>query len=219
LFEAVMLYSNWLKPVIGMSDCNWGLLDGMNADGLTVSLAFGGRKISGIGFGIPLIVRYLLETTATVEEAIAKLKTIPVHMTYNLTLADATGNYATVFLAPDREPIISVAAMATNHQEKIEWPQYAKLTHTEERKTFLETINANPLETEETIKQKFLEHPLFNYNYAKSFGTLYTSHYRITERQVALYWQNNKMIEQSFEQFTESIIPVHLPMSQMKKVI
>ena len=37
-FEGVLLNTNWLKPIIGISDCNWGLLDGMNIDGLTVSL-------------------------------------------------------------------------------------------------------------------------------------------------------------------------------------
>ncbi len=67
-----MLYTKWLKPVIGMSDCTWGLLDGMNADGLSASLAFGGRKISGDGFGIPLVIRYLLETASTVDEAVDK---------------------------------------------------------------------------------------------------------------------------------------------------
>ena len=57
LFEGNFLHTNWLKPVMGMSDCNWGLLDGINGDGLAVSLAFGGRKVMGEGFGIPLIIR------------------------------------------------------------------------------------------------------------------------------------------------------------------
>ena len=43
-----------------MSDCLWGLLDGINDAGLAVSLAFGGRATRE-GFGIPLVVRYLLE--------------------------------------------------------------------------------------------------------------------------------------------------------------
>ncbi len=36
---------------------------------LAVALAFGGRKVTGIGFGIPLVIRYVLETCSNVEEA------------------------------------------------------------------------------------------------------------------------------------------------------
>ena len=49
------------RRVIGTADCLWGLLDGMNDAGLVVSLAFGGRRDNGPGFGIPLVVRYVLE--------------------------------------------------------------------------------------------------------------------------------------------------------------
>ena len=31
-------------------------------------------------------------------------------MVYNVTLADATGNYATVYLSPDRAPVITQSA-------------------------------------------------------------------------------------------------------------
>ena len=57
------------RRVIGMSDCLWGLLDGMNDAGLAVSLTFGGRRVLGDGFGIPLVVRYLLETCDDVATA------------------------------------------------------------------------------------------------------------------------------------------------------
>ena len=53
------------RRVLGMGDCLWGLLDGMNDAGLAVSLAFGGRPGSGPGFGIPLVVRYLLEVATS----------------------------------------------------------------------------------------------------------------------------------------------------------
>ena len=53
------------RRVLGTSDMLWGLLDGMNDDGLAVSLTFGGRPGSGEGFGIPIVLRYILETCAT----------------------------------------------------------------------------------------------------------------------------------------------------------
>ena len=73
-FEGVVQATAWGKHrVIGMSDCLWGLLDGMNDAGLVVSLTFGGRRVLGDGFGIPVVVRYLLETCSTVAEARAAL--------------------------------------------------------------------------------------------------------------------------------------------------
>ena len=60
-----------------MSDCLWGLLDGMNDAGLAVSLTFGGRRALGDGFGIPLVVRYLLETCDDVAEARETLARLP----------------------------------------------------------------------------------------------------------------------------------------------
>ena len=60
--EGLLMHTAWgRRRVIGMSDCLWGLLDGMNDAGLAVSLTFGGRSVSGDGFAIPLVVRHLLE--------------------------------------------------------------------------------------------------------------------------------------------------------------
>jgi predicted choloylglycine hydrolase len=50
------------REVIAMGDGLWGVLDGINEDGLAVSLTFGGRRVLGDGFGIPLIMRYVMET-------------------------------------------------------------------------------------------------------------------------------------------------------------
>jgi predicted choloylglycine hydrolase len=66
-----------------MSDCVWGALDGMNAAGLAVSLNFGGRRVEGPGFGVILIVRYILETCRNAVEALAVLRRVPVHLSYN----------------------------------------------------------------------------------------------------------------------------------------
>ena len=45
LCEWVVLSTAWTGlRVLGMSDCLWGLLDGMNDAGLAASLTFGGRR-------------------------------------------------------------------------------------------------------------------------------------------------------------------------------
>lgn len=210
LFEGNMMYTKWLKPVIGVSDCNWGLLDGINGDGLAASLAFGGREVVGEGFGIPLIIRYILETCATTEQAVNKLMNVPTHMSYNVTLIDNAGNYATLYLAPDKAPILNRSAIATNHQEIIDWPYYASVTATRERKQFLEGLWSADLENEKSVTKKFLQPPLYSYNYQKNFGTLYTIKYDVVESKIELFWPGEKKITHTFDQYLEENIIIRL---------
>jgi predicted choloylglycine hydrolase len=65
------------RRVLGMSDCLWGLLDGINDAGLAASLAFGGRRLTGQGFAISPIARCLLETCAITHKALAALERLP----------------------------------------------------------------------------------------------------------------------------------------------
>jgi len=103
LFDAVVARTSYAgRRVLGMLDCLWGLLDGVNDAGLAVSLTFGGRPQAGEGFGIPLVIRYVLQTCANAEEAVRALRRIPVHMSYNVTVLDRNGSRSTVYLAPDR---------------------------------------------------------------------------------------------------------------------
>lgn len=208
MFEGTMTYTNFLQPVIGISDCTWGLLDGMNASGLAASLTFGGRKVVGEGFGIPVIIRYLLEVARTVEEGMAILKRVPIHMAYNVTLIDASGTYSTIYLSPDRPPVVVETPVATNHQVEVEWGDYASLTKTIERKMFLDELIASPHETETSMLKRFLHPPLYSTNYAKSFGTLYTIIYRVDSKNLEIHWPDNHLI-QSFNQYREErIVPL-----------
>jgi hypothetical protein len=102
------------RRVVGMSDCLWGLVDGMNDAGLAVSLAFGGRITLGPGFGIPLVIRYVLEVCGSAAEARDTLARLPVHMAYNVTVADRSGDYFTAYLGPDRVPHFTADPVTTN---------------------------------------------------------------------------------------------------------
>ena len=62
------------------------------------------------------------------------LKT-PVHMAYNITIIEKTGEYATLYLSPDRPPIEVHSWVATNHQMNIEWNEYAAITGTLQAQT------------------------------------------------------------------------------------
>ncbi len=199
-FEGVMLKSNWLQPVIGISDCNWGVLDGMNSHGLAVSLTFGGSQRSGRGFGIPLIIRYLLETQTTVDGALKALHRLPVHMSYNLLLLDAGNNFATVYLGPDRTPGVYYTQVCSNHQEHIEWPEYATMTQTIERETVVNHYLQDEHMTARKLIKKFLQPPLHNARFEQSFGTLYTSAWYPASGKVKLLWKHKEVV-QSFDHF------------------
>ena len=144
LFDAAVASTAYAcRRVLGMLDCLWGLLDGVNDAGLAVSLTFGGRPQVGEGFGIPLVIRYVLEICATAQQAVAALRRIPVHMSYNVTVLDAAGQRATVYLAPDRPARVTDLPVATNHQGRVEWEPYAAAIRSVERQEHLEHLLAD----------------------------------------------------------------------------
>ena len=190
-FEGRIVRTDWVQPVVGLSDCVWGLLDGVNAAGLSACLSFGGRKVIGSGFGIPLVVRYVLETCSNVAEAVRTLRRVPVHMAYNLTLIDAAANHATVYLSPDRDTIVTRDAVCTNHQFVTEWPEHAAFTRTVERRQYLAEQLDDPELDRAAFTRGFLEPPLYNNRYERGFGTLYTAVYEPSSRTLDLLWPSD----------------------------
>jgi predicted choloylglycine hydrolase len=203
--EGIVYLTQWSggRRVIGMSDCLWGLLDGVNDDGLAVSLTFGGRRDVGDGFAISLVVRYLLETCETVAQARAALARIPVHAPQNLTLLDRAGEFLTAYVGPGRDAEFHTVAATTNHQGKVEWPEYAAAIRTVERERCVRALLEDPSMTRERFIAAFLEPPLHNTEYAQGFGTIYTAAYHPTEGRVEYRWPES-VWEQSFDRFEET---------------
>jgi predicted choloylglycine hydrolase len=176
------------RRVIGMSDCLWGLLDGMNDAGLAISLTFGGRRVLGDGFGIPIVVRYLLEVCDDVTSAREALARLPYSLAHNLTVIDRHGAILTAYLSPDREPIFRSFPAATNHQGIVEWPEQARATRTIERERHIVELLEHPGTTATSFEEAFLRAPLFSTAYASGFGTLYTAVYRPIEGFAEYRW-------------------------------
>ncbi len=188
-FEGIVWSTRLLdRRVIGMSDCLWGLLDGMNDAGLAASLTFGGRRVLGEGFGIPIVVRYVLETCATVDEARATLSRLPYSLSHNLTVVDREARVLTAYLSPDREPIFREFPAATNHQGMVEWPEQARVTRTIEREQSIVRMIEDPASDATAFTESFLRSPLFSTSYAHGFGTLYTAVYRVGEGTAEYRW-------------------------------
>jgi len=201
LNEATLLKSEWSeRPVIGMVEGLAGLADGINADGLAVSLAYGGRKVVGEGFGIPLVIRYLLETCSDVAEAEEVLRRLPHHMSYNLTLLDRSGQHKTVMLAPDREIIVNEARFATNHQVKVEDEQHAAFCNTLGRADHLRDFLADAPSGDKLL-EAFQDDPLYNTQFEDGFGTVYTAAYTPDTGSVSLVWPDQPTWKHSFDDF------------------
>ncbi|MDO7623692.1 MAG: C45 family autoproteolytic acyltransferase/hydrolase [Loktanella sp.] len=210
-FDSLTLQTGWGgRRVIGTSDGLFGLVDGMNDAGLAISLTFGGRRDVGIGFGVPLILRYVLQTCKTAEEAGEVLSRVPTHMSYNVTVIDKKRKYLTAMLAPDRPAILTHAAVATNHQETVEWISHARITATVERERYLLQRIALHRDPEEKFIGAFLRPPLYSTAFSMGFGTLYTAVYRPRLGQMEVRWPDVNW-KHSFDDFQEGARQVMIP--------
>ncbi|WP_031516914.1 C45 family autoproteolytic acyltransferase/hydolase [Streptomyces sp. NRRL F-5123] len=189
--EGIIASSCFLRPVIGMQDMLWGLLDGMNDAGLAISLTWGGRSAYGRGFSILVVVRYLLETCDTVDEALARLRSLPIAVPQNLTLVDPA-KAVTVFVGPDIPPTVAPDACAANHQHLPVTDEQERALQTQER---LRAIRAAGTDVAAMLKP-----PLYRSVDEQGSRTLYTAHYLPVEGRVTYYWPGESW-QQSFDDF------------------
>jgi predicted choloylglycine hydrolase len=157
----------------------------MNEDGLVASLTAAPGP-PGLGFSIILILRYVLETCRVVDEAVAALSRIPVAKPQNVTLLDRSGNYATLFLGPDRAPAVSRVRACANHQEIAAAPPTAGVTNSVARQQAVLDALEDPAMTLADLIGRFLEPPLYSRN--GGFPTVYTAVYRPAEGRVDYLW-------------------------------
>ncbi len=206
--EGAIMHTRWgAHSVIGTTDCVWGLLDGVNDAGLAVSLAFGGRKVVGPGFGVPLVVRYLLETCSSTEAARLTLRRLPFHLAHTLTIVDADGDVCTAYLSPDRGAVLSAAVVATNHQHRVEWAEHAAATRTVEREQCLADLLVDESTTVDQFVSSFLRPPLHSREYARGIGTLYTVAFHVRDGRAEYRWPGLTWM-QSFGGFHAGTTPV-----------
>ncbi len=180
--------TSWFgREVIAKAQRPWGgCLDGINADGLVASATFGGSTAQGPGFSIILILRYVLETCMHVAEGVAALRRIPVALSQNVTLLDASGAHATVFLGPDRVPSVSHVPVCTNHQEVSAPTGPVIATGTLQRQQAALRALEDPGMTLEKLTARFLAPPLHSLD--RKSPTVYSAVYRPAALRVDYLW-------------------------------
>lgn len=204
--ERTIARTEYLRPVIGVNEGLWGMLDGMNDAGLAVSLTFGGRPVHGPGMCIAIVVRYLLETCDTVDEAWRRLQRIPVSTAQNLTLVDPE-QAMSVHVGPDIPATRAAGACVTNHQMEPVSDEYERNSHTLERLATISAATAEAAEASdkaepvEKLVEAMLRPPLHTIDLSSGLGTLYTAAYRTAEGRVSYRWPGSEPWEQSFAAF------------------
>ncbi len=147
--------------------------------------------VSGAGFGIPLVLRYVLELAQNTAEAVKLLQRVPVSMCYSVTLLDRHGEWATVSVAADRPAEAVRQRAVTNVQHRVEWPEHAQATHALERCARLQAQIDGP-GTLADATQALLQPPLFQSAYLRGHGTLYSAVYRPRSGAVELLWPGQR---------------------------
>jgi predicted choloylglycine hydrolase len=109
-------------------------------------------------------------------------------MAYNVTVVDRGGEFFTAYLGPDRPPRFVAQPVATNHQDRVEWPAQAQATHSLERYAVLRALVDEPGMDLDSLAARFVAPPLYSTTYELGFGTLYTAVYRPVELTVEFRW-------------------------------
>ena len=209
VFDGLIMRSRFdQRTVVAMIDCMSGVLDGINSDGLAVSMSFGGRQEFGTGFGIPLVLRYLLEYAGNVAEACELLEHVPVHGAYNVMLLDRDANFETIAIAADQPPLKLGTRVSTNHQPGSSWPIYEEKVSTHLRYQHLDTITAARHLSAHQFSHQFLQPPLYNSQFGRGFGTLYSAAFYPQTGTCEYLWPDHSW-SFDFDSFDECKLPVN----------
>lgn len=157
----------------------------------------------------PIIMRYVLHTCATVDEAVAVLQRIPSHMAYNVTIVDKSGAFKTVMVTAGGGVQVTDQRTITNHQAAVVWSEQASFSKTIERKSFLDDFISTTDCTADTLTQAFLAAPLRSTQFDKNFGTVYTAVYLPKSGQMRYVWTTAEW-SHDFKTFKDSSINVDL---------
>ena len=192
VFDGLLMRTRFdQREVIAMLDCMSGVLDGINSDGLAVSMSFGGREEFGEGFGVTLLLRYLLEYAGNVKEACELIARVPVQGAYNIMLLDRDAKFATVAVSAGREMRYLPGAVATNHQPDSSWPLYEEKVQTHLRHQYLTDLVATSAFSAQEFARQYLQPPLYHTQFARGFGTLYDAAYYPQRDSCEFFWPGN----------------------------
>lgn len=162
---------------IGPAQRITGRTDGMNEKGLVIGYNFVNRRRGGDGFIPTVILRMLLETCASSEEAVDAIKNIPHRHTFNFVIYDAEGSSFVVEASP-RNVSVRKSNYCTNHFDILTEDNRHHMSDSLRRIAILKEKSVRNLTAEELFQlfnQK--KHAIYSEEYSHWAGTIHTSLY------------------------------------------
>ncbi|MFD1020809.1 C45 family autoproteolytic acyltransferase/hydolase [Thalassobacillus hwangdonensis] len=154
-----------------------GRMDGMNEKGLVIGYNFMHRKKPGPGFICCMIGRLILESCATVEEAVGMLKEIPHRHSFSYIVYDTSGQTFVVEASP-RGVKVRTSNVCTNHFEIMQHENRNHLVDSLKRKNVLDTEGPQISEAYDAFRlMNDPDRGLFSDQYKNWAGTIHTTAY------------------------------------------
>lgn len=154
-----------------------GRMDGINEMGLTMGYNFMHRKKPGDGFVCYMVGRIILETCASVEDAVELLKEIPHRSSFSYILLDRQGVTKIVEITP-RDVVVREHHYCTNHFEVLTHENRRVLSDSKARMQAMTEQVDNTLSAAQAFKiMNDPEGGIFSKLYSSWSGTIHTSCY------------------------------------------
>ncbi len=154
-----------------------GRMDGMNEKGLVLGYNFMHRKRPGPGFICCMIGRIILESCASVEEAVSMLREIPHRHSFSYTVFDQ-GNTAYVVEASPRGVEVRESDVCTNHFEILTKENRNHLVDSEKRLAAMNQVKSQLSSAVDAFRfMNGTENGVFSKQYRNWAGTIHTSGY------------------------------------------
>lgn len=170
--------------VIGPSQRITGRMDGMNEKGLAMGYNFMHRKKPGDGFICNMIGRIILESCATVDEAVTMLKEIPHRHSFSYTVLDKSGETYIVEATP-RSVEVRQSNVCTNHFELLKDENRRHLTDSYQRLEAMQSQGQEITDAYQAFRMlNDTDKGVFSDQYKNWSGTIHTSGYLPAEQKV-----------------------------------
>ncbi len=199
---------------IGPTSRITGRMDGMNEKGLAMGYNFTHRKKPGDGFVCYLIGRIILETCATVEEAVTLLKEIPHRGSFSYVVTDTSGETRIIEASP-RSVDVRIDQVCTNH---FEIQSHENRNYLKDSYDRLAAIQTQKSETREAMRAFRLfndtDKGVFSTLYKSWAGTIHTSLYLPKEKKVGFAIGGNQ--QPLFFDFESWLNGDHLAVQQIQ---
>lgn len=163
--------------IIGPSQRITGRMDGMNEKGLAMGYNFMHRRKPGDGFICNMIGRIILETCATVNDAINLLKEIPHRHSFSYTILDKNEKTYVVEASP-RGVQVRASNMCTNHFELLVDENRYHLDDSKQRMNAMKKQEKNVTNAYQAFRMlNDPENKVFSNQYKNWAGTIHTAAY------------------------------------------